>query len=163
MVIIWRSNKKWIDDNLDQKQYFIRKEKFNKLTLTEKEILKAPTANDSAYLKEIIIRKQKRNSVSQDFLLFSEVSPSYPSGDEAMKAFLKKTLQRPKSLAKSGQVHLSFIVETNGELTNIQVEKSLTNECDNEAIRVVKLMPRWTPGTQNGQKVRVKKFITIPF
>jgi TonB family protein len=163
MVVIWRSNKKWKDDNLDQKQYFIRKDKFNKLTLTEKNFLKSPSPKDSAYLKEIIIRKQKRNAASQDFLTFSEVSPSYTSGDVAMKEFLKNNVHRPKSLAKSGQVLLSFIVETNGELTNIQIEKSLTTECDNEAIRVVRLMPKWTPGMQNGQKVRVKKFLPITF
>ena len=58
---------------------------------------------------------------------------------------------------------MSFIVETNGELTNIQIEKSFTTECDNEAIRVVRLMPKWTPGMQNGQKVRVKKFLSIAF
>ncbi len=165
MVIVWRSNKKWKDDNLDQKQYFIRKDKFDKLTTKEKDILKAPSAKDSIYLKDILVKKQKRShSIETDeVLFFSEISPAYPSGETAMKEFINKTIQRPKSLVESGRVMVSFIVETNGELTNIQIEKSLNPECDNEAIRMVGLMPNWTPGMQSGKKVRVKKFLPITF
>jgi TonB family protein len=163
MVIVWRFNKKGKDDDLDQKQHFIRKDRFNKLTPKEKNRMKSASLKDSTYLKEIIARKQKRNNSIQNYENFSEVSPTYPSGDAAMNDFIKNNLHRPKSFTKSGKVLLSFIVDTNGELTNIQIEKSLTTECDNEAIRVIRLMPKWTPGKQNGQKVRVKKLLYITF
>jgi protein TonB len=62
-----------------------------------------------------------------------------------------------------GRVIIDFVVERNGTLTNIRVVKSVNPALDKEALRIVKLMPKWIPGKQCDKKVRVKCIIPIPF
>ena len=62
-----------------------------------------------------------------------------------------------------GKVFVSFVIEKNGELTDIQVVKNLGDGTDEEAIRVLKASPKWLPGVQNGRLVRVKYNIPISF
>ena len=80
--------------------------------------------------------------------------------------FIEKNLRYPKELEEScvqGRVIVRFIVERNGKLSNVKVVKSVHPALDKEAIRIVKLMPRWIPGSQNGITVRVKCYIPIIF
>ena len=62
-----------------------------------------------------------------------------------------------------GKVFLSFVVEKDGKLTDIQVTRGLGSGTDEEAIRVLKASPRWNPGIQNGKPVRVKYNINVNF
>ena len=64
---------------------------------------------------------------------------------------------------KNGKVDVSFIVETNGEITNEKVESSLDEASDKEALRVIKLSPKWKPALQDGIKVRSAYKIGINF
>ena len=86
-----------------------------------------------------------------------EEPPSFPGGQTALMSWLAENIHCP-STCKSipGRVVLSFIVETNGTLSNIQIVRKLDTEFDEEFIRAVKAMPKWIPGKQNGQTVRVK-------
>jgi protein TonB len=66
-----------------------------------------------------------------------------------------------------GIVYISFVVEPDGSLTNLKIEKGIGAGCDEEAERVVKLMPNWNPGKQNNREVRVRvvlpmRFVVIP-
>ena len=95
-----------------------------------------------------------------------EQMPSFPGGTQKLKEFIEENLRYPKELEEScvqGRVIVRFIVERNGKLSNVKVVKSVYPVLDKEALRIVKLMPRWIPGRQNGITVRVKFYIPIIF
>jgi len=95
-----------------------------------------------------------------------EQMPKFPGGDAALKEFLQKTVKYPEAALMNGtqgRVVLNFIVEKDGSISDIEVVKKLSDELDAEAIRVVKEMPKWTPGKQKGKEVRVKYTIPITF
>jgi len=89
--------------------------------------------------------------------------PEFPKGDTALIKYLKNNLSYPDAAKKAGtkgKVYVRFVVEPNGSFSNIRVVKSLSPECDAEAIRLVKSMPRWIPGKLQGQNVAV--WYTVP-
>ena len=95
-----------------------------------------------------------------------EQMPSFPGGSQKLKEFIEENLRYPKELEETcvqGRVIVRFIVERNGKLSNVKVVKSVHPVLDKEAFRIVKLMPRWIPGRQNGITVRVKFYIPIIF
>jgi protein TonB len=97
---------------------------------------------------------------------FAEVMPQPVGGNEAWAKFLQKNLRYPgDALEKemSGLVFVSFIVEKDGHLSNIKVERGPGYGLDEEAARVLKLAKPWTPGMQNGQHVRVKLTLPVRF
>ena len=92
--------------------------------------------------------------------------PEFPGGEEAMRDYLKSNIITPHDaeLAQiTGSVLISFIVETDGSISNVFVERGKGYGLDEEASRVIKLMPKWKPGIQQNQKVRVKFFLPIRF
>ena len=93
-----------------------------------------------------------------------EEMPSFPGGMAALMKYIKTNLQYPKECregAPIGRVILGFTVNKDGSLSNIKVEKSLVPILDEEAIRVLKSMPKWTPAKKNGKVV--KSHATVPF
>ena len=95
-----------------------------------------------------------------------DVFPKYPGGDDARLWFLRKNVRYPETAMKSsiqGVVIVIFIIETDGSLSNIDVTKSIGGGCDEEAVRVVKLMPKWEPARRNGKAVRVVVRMPIIF
>lgn len=92
--------------------------------------------------------------------------PEFPGGDAARYKFLKDHLRYPseaKELRISGTVFLTFVVERDGSITDIKILRGVGGGCEEEAIRVVKMMPRWNPGRQNGTPVRVQFNLPIKF
>jgi TonB family protein len=105
-----------------------------------------------------------------DQKLYSFVSlknpPTYPGGIEKFYQFLGQNIKYPaEALDKKveGNVHVSFIVEEDGSLTDIKVERKLGAGTDEEAVRVLKLAKKWNPGMKDGKPVRVKYNIPIKF
>ncbi len=95
-----------------------------------------------------------------------DVMPEPVGGDKAWAKFLSKNLRFPQAAQEeglSGKVFLSFIIEKDGSLSNIVVERGAGHGFDEEAMRVLKLAKAWKPGMQNGQPVRVKYVIPINF
>jgi len=95
-----------------------------------------------------------------------EVEPEPYGGAEAWAKFLQKNIHYPPQASENnvhGKVFLSFIVETDGHLSNVKVERGVGYGLDEEALRVLKLAPAWKPGIQNGHKVRVMYNIPINF
>ncbi len=90
-----------------------------------------------------------------------EQMPQFPGGRDELIGFINKNL--PKEITKEGRTILQFVVEKDGTISNIKVVGSLDETMDKEAIRILKKMPRWIPGKQNGHPVRVKYTILIPF
>ncbi|MFN8345880.1 MAG: TonB family protein [Spirosomataceae bacterium] len=95
-----------------------------------------------------------------------EIQPEFAGGMEAFRNFLIKNLKYPNAAQRSniqGKVYLNFTVEADGSLSNITVLRGIGFGCDEEALRVMKLMPKWKPGKQSGRAVRVKFNMPIVF
>ncbi len=93
-----------------------------------------------------------------------EKFPEFPGGIDSLQSFLIQNTNYPKvAIEKNvqGTVMVEFVVEKDGSISNVVVKESLSPECDNEAVRVVKSMPRWMPGESKGEKVRV--YYNLPF
>ena len=95
-----------------------------------------------------------------------EQMPEYPGGIAALLEYLMKNVKYPADAEKQkieGRVIATFIVETDGSISNIEVAKPVFPSLDAEAVRVLSGMPKWTPGRQNGKEVRVKYAVPISF
>ncbi len=95
-----------------------------------------------------------------------DVMPEYPGGFETMVKFLSSNMIYPKEAQKKGlegRSLVSFIVEKDGALSNITVKKSAGKMFDDEAMRVVKKMPKWKPGRKDGKLVRVHFNLPVQF
>ena len=95
-----------------------------------------------------------------------EVMPEFPGGMQAMMRFISDNIRYPKDAKeakKEGRSLVEFVIETDGSITDVSVVKEVYPSIDEEAIRVVKSMPKWTPGEQDGKKVRVKFMMPITF
>lgn len=105
------------------------------------------------------------NKVYDTFVAL-EVQPTFPGGMDKFYAYLSKSIRYPAAAQEvnaQGKVFLSFIIEKNGTLTDIKVERKLGYGTDEEAVRILKASPKWLPGIQNGKAVRVKYNIPISF
>ena len=95
-----------------------------------------------------------------------EVEPEFPGGSKELMKFIAEKLRYPSECAEKGiegRVTLSFIVEKDGSITNIEELRSPDPRLTAEAKRVLSLMPNWTPGKQDGEAVRVKYMIPVTF
>ncbi len=84
-----------------------------------------------------------------------EVKPDYPGGINEFYKFVGKNYKVPNVQGLSGKIFVSFVVEKNGKLTDIKVIRDIGYDTGKEAIRILKKCKKWSPGEQNGQKVRV--------
>jgi protein TonB len=92
--------------------------------------------------------------------------PKFPGGPVELMKWLTKNLRYPpvaRSKKTQGKVVAVFYIEKDGSVTGINITKSLSAECDNEALRVLRKMPNWEPGIQNDQPCRTKVSIPIVF
>ncbi len=95
-----------------------------------------------------------------------EQMPSFPGGAAALMKFLSDNIKYPVVAQENGvqgRVVVSFVVERNGSITDVKVVRSVDPSLDREATRVVKSMPKWIPGKQNGASVRVKYNVPVSF
>lgn len=95
-----------------------------------------------------------------------EVMPEFPGGTAKMMDYLSKNIKYPEEAKEkgiSGRVFLSFVIEKDGAVSNVKVAKGIGKECDDEALRVVKAMPKWKPGLMKGKPVRVSYMLPIFF
>ena len=95
-----------------------------------------------------------------------EQMPLFPGGDAALMAYLRDHIHYPTVAAENGvqgRGVVGFVVERDGSITDVNVLRSVDPSLDREAMRVVKGMPRWTPGKQNGSAVRVKYQVPVTF
>lgn len=92
--------------------------------------------------------------------------PSFPGGDDKLMRFINKERHYPEAAYKAGiqgRVTCSFIVNSDGAVSDIQVYKGVEPSLNEEAVRILSLMPRWSPGRINGMPVPVRVIRTVPF
>ena len=95
-----------------------------------------------------------------------ETMPQFPGGKLMLMKYLADNIKYPASAVKAkkqGRVIVTFIVQKDGSVTHAKIAKSIDPELDAEALRIVKGMPKWTPGTQNGKPVSVRYMIPVKF
>ena len=94
------------------------------------------------------------------------VMPLFPGGDEALLAHLARSIRYPamaRDAGVQGPVFLSFVVEKDGSVTQAKVLRGIGGGCDEEALRVIRELPRFSPGKQNGRAVRVLYTVPVRF
>ena len=116
--------------------------------------------------EKAIDNSSEKALATDSVLMIPEEMPSFPGGVMALMEFLQKNVKYPVEAQKKGvqgRVLVSFVVEKDGSLSEIKTVKSVDPLLDEEAMRVVKSMPNWTPGKQKGKAVRVKYNVPISF
>jgi len=91
-------------------------------------------------------------------LIIVEEMPVFPGGDTERQRFLAETIQYPQQAAENaiqGTVYVQFVIDSKGNITDVKILRGIGGGCDEEASRVIKMMPQWKPGRQNGKTVRV--------
>lgn len=139
----------------------------DKISWDKKSFVKRESKPDTLLPEIVDIKSESMAEVIQidpEFFVVVEQMPEFPGGSEALMSFIQNNIMYP-SLAKEqgvqGKVFCSFIVNADGSISNTQVLRGIGSGCDEEAIRVIKKMPNWKPGKQNGRAVRVK--VNLPF
>ena len=95
-----------------------------------------------------------------------EQMPEFPGGMEAMINFIQTNIKYPKDAIKQevgGRVMVMFVIETDGSLSNVRVARKVFPSLDAEAVRVIKIMPKWKPGKEKGKVVRVNYTMPVVF
>ncbi len=123
---------------------------------------------DTSKTETNFVTSSKTNYVSTNDSIYNqpEVMPEFPGGENALLHYIASSMKYPEEAVKNkieGRVIVSFIVEKDGSVADVKVVRPIDPLLDNEAVRVVKDMPLWTPGTVKDEKVRVKFTIPISF
>ena len=114
---------------------------------------------------EVVVEKkeEKPKEVKEEIHTLVEQMPQFPGGDAALMKYLSSHINYPTMAAENGvqgKVILQFVVEKDGRVGEVKIARSVDKDLDKEAIRVVKSLPKFTPGRQNGYPVRV--WYTLP-
>ena len=124
------------------------------------------TGGEVLKAKEVIAQPEPPKEEETKVFDVVEVMPTFPGGQQALFEWLSKNIKYPVVAEENGvqgRVIVTFVVERNGSITDVQVAKSVDPSLDKEAVRVVKAMPHWIPGKQNGSAVRVKFTVPVTF
>lgn len=114
---------------------------------------------------EFIEEEVEEVSEEQIFTIVEQM-PSFPGGDAELLQYLSKNTKYPaiaKDAGIQGTVYVTFVINKDGEVSDVKVLRSIGGGCDEEAIRVVENMPDWTPGKQRGKSVPVQYNLPIRF
>jgi protein TonB len=120
-------------------------------------------------VEKVVVEEPKqevKQEVAQKVWDVVEQQPSFPGGNAALMSWLSSNIHYPPVAEENGiqgRVVVSFVVEPDGSISNVQVVRGVDPSLDKEAIRVTKAMPKWIPGKQNGQAVRVKYNLPVTF
>lgn len=110
---------------------------------------------------------EEEKSVDNDeTFMVVEKMPEFPGGISALQAFLAKNIQFPAAAAETdvqGTVYVYFVVEKDGSISNIRILRGIGAGCDEEAERVISMLPKWKPGEQRGKPVKVSYNIPVIF
>jgi protein TonB len=109
---------------------------------------------------------EEEEVVEAEVFTIVEEMPSYPGGDQKMYEYLGKNIKYPQIARESsiqGRVFVNFVVEPDGSVSNVKVLRGIGGGCDEEAVRVVKSMPKWKAGKQRGKAVRVSYTLPVVF
>jgi protein TonB len=126
--------------------------------------------SNDANASDLADLQQQQNKVVEEEVTepyrYVEQMPEYPGGDDARIKFILKNLSYPRMANESGiqgTVYVTFVVSKTGQISGVKVLRGIGGGCDEEAVRVIKLMPPWIPGRQNGKAVPVQFSLPLRF
>ena len=160
-----------IVDKVDESKKIKNQEELNRSNISIAAVDYAGDANGKGTIDDLLkgqeaggdAPQQKQKEEEAPIHTVVEQQPQFPGGEAALLAYVAKNIKYPAIAVEQeiqGTVQLRFVVEANGSIGDVQVVKSLESHCDKEAIRVVKSLPRFIPGKQQGRPVRV--WFTLP-
>jgi len=125
--------------------------------------LSKTSTNEAVAVEEVAVAETKAEVIEvpeekKEVFTIVEEMPSFPGGESERNTFLAKNIVYPQQATENGiqgTVYVSFVVDSKGNVTDVKVLRGIGGGCDEEALRVVKMMPQWHPGKQNGKQVRV--------
>ncbi|MCX6256605.1 MAG: TonB family protein [Bacteroidia bacterium] len=123
----------------------------------------ARSSGDVQYVVPVV--EDELSEGTQVFTIVEEM-PSFPGGEDSLRSFIKKSLKYPEEAIKkgiSGTVFVSFVIEPDGSVGDVKVVRSVHELLDAEAVRIIKSLPRWTPGKDRGKAVSVSFTIPVKF
>ncbi len=113
-----------------------------------------------------VIEKKKEEEVEEEIFMVVEKMPEFPGGDLGLRKYIATHVKYPNVARESGiegKVYLRFCVTSTGAVSKVSVLRSVDPLLDKEAVRVIKSLPKWTPGEQRGRKVSVWYTVPINF
>ncbi len=123
-------------------------------------------ANKAAEAFTPVEIEEEQEVVEEEIFVFVEEQPGFPGGDAELYKYLGENIKYP-DLARNGkiegEVFVRFVVEKDGSISNVRVMRDIGGGCGNEAVRVVKAMPKWKPGKQRGKAVRTEFNLPVRF
>jgi TonB family protein len=134
---------------------------FSSLAQNADSITNSQTVQDS-----LVFVKSNEKKNNAPILTIVEQMPSYPGGEEAMYEFLGKNIKYPQYAKENditGTVIVTYVIEQDGSITDVRTLKDIGGGCGEEAVRVIKCMPKWIPGKQGGAPVRVQFNLPIRY
>ena len=117
-------------------------------------------------LLDVVVKTEAQTEPDDKPFDVVEQMPEFPGGQEALMQFLRQEIKYPKEAEEKGlqgRVVVRYIIEKDGSISEVEIAKSVNEYLDAEAVRVVNAMPKWKPGKQKGEPVRVKFTIPITF
>jgi protein TonB len=124
-------------------------------------------ADDQTEVEEYVPPVEDEEEVEEaEIFTVVESMPTFPGGMGALMKYLAENIKYPPLAKESGiqgRVFINFVVEPDGRISNVKVLRGIGGGCDEEAVRVVKSMPKWSPGKQRGKPVRVSYNLPVKF
>ena len=112
------------------------------------------------------VEVEEEDVSEQEIFQIVEEMPAYPGGEQKLMEYVAKNIKYPQIARETGiqgRVFVSFVVEPDGSVSNVKVLRGIGGGCDEEAMRVVKSLPKWKPGKQRGKAVRVSYMLPVNF
>ncbi len=122
--------------------------------------------NEFAILDQPIFEEKLPVEEVEEIISIAEVMPSYDGGIGEFYKFVNKNLKYPaqaRRMGIEGKVFAYFVVDKDGSLSDIKIAKGIGAGCDEEVLRIIKMSPKWNPGKQRGNPVRVRMMIPVFF
>ena len=148
MLMMTRDEKEWFIDD-----FRLYDERVNSFAFSDKR-------NIQDYINE------NSPSASKESLMCYEPTPQFPGGDEACQEFIRRNIRYSDEMIQKGikgRVVVGFKVEKDGSLTNLRIKKSSDARLNNEALRVVKSMPKWEPAQKDGKPIEMDFNLPVMF
>jgi TonB family protein len=137
---------------------------------TERENIVVPSDtmiwSDNLISDQITIEEQAPTEMSDEVFIVVEEPPSFTGGDEARVKYISENIKYPEEAQAKGiqgTVFVTFVVEADGAISDVKMLRGIGGGCDEEAMRIIENMPKWIPGKQRGQAVRVQFNMPIRF
>lgn len=137
------------------------------VVVDEQIFVEAEVQTEAAEEQEILafeIKEEAEEEIS--IFMVVEQMPEFPGGEDSLNLFIKRNLTYPMTAVESGiqgRVFVTFIIEADGSVNDVRILRGIGGGCDEEALRVISMMPKWIPGIQRGKPVRVQYNLPIKF